>query len=348
MTHTAPNTSTDTTTTTSTPTAPATITVCALYKFVRLENFEQLREPLLQQMQNHEVKGTLLLASEGINGTIAGPEAGIKVVLDWLKSDARLTDIVSKASYHEHNPFNRTKVKLKKEIVTMGVEGIDPRHVVGTYVKPDEWNDLISDPEVLLVDTRNDYEVEIGTFKHAVNPNTKTFREFPDYVKENLDPEKHKKVAMFCTGGIRCEKSTAYLKEQGFDEVYHLEGGILKYLEEMPEDNSLWQGECYVFDGRVSVNHDLEKGQYDMCNACRLPITEEDKQSEQYEAGVSCPKCFGTHSEEQIQRFRDREKQVQLAKARGIQHVGGQAQQFAEHNRELKQQQKEAQRAKNS
>ncbi len=350
MTNTAPNasTNTSTTTTTSTTTAPAAITVCALYKFVRLENFEQLREPLLQQMQNHEVKGTLLLASEGINGTIAGPEAGIKAVQDWLKSDARLTDIVSKESYHEHNPFNRTKVKLKKEIVTMGIEGIDPRHVVGTYVKPDEWNDLISDPEVLLVDTRNDYEVEIGTFKHAVNPNTKTFREFPDYVKENLDPEKHKKVAMFCTGGIRCEKSTAYLKEQGFDEVYHLEGGILKYLEEMPEDNSLWQGECYVFDGRVSVNHDLEKGQYDMCNACRLPITEEDKQSEQYEAGVSCPKCYGTHSEEQIQRFRDREKQVQLAKARGIQHVGGQAQQFAEHNRELKQQQKEAQRAKNS
>ena len=344
MTHTAPNTSTNT----STTTAPEPITVCALYKFVRLENFEQLREPLLQQMQNHEVKGTLLLASEGINGTIAGAEAGIKAVLSWLKSDTRLTDIVSKESYHEHNPFNRTKVKLKKEIVTMGVEGIDPRHVVGTYVKPDEWNDLISDPEVLLVDTRNDYEVEIGTFKHAVNPNTKTFREFPDYVKENLDPEKHKKVAMFCTGGIRCEKSTAYLKEQGFDEVYHLEGGILKYLEEMPEENSLWQGECYVFDGRVSVNHDLEKGQYDMCNACRLPITEEDKQSEQYEAGVSCPKCYGTHSEEQIQRFRDREKQVQLAKARGIQHVGGQAQQFAEHNRELKQQQKEAQRTKNS
>lgn len=346
MTNTAPNASTNTSTSTTTTTAPAAITVCALYKFVRLENFEQLREPLLQQMQAHEVKGTLLLASEGINGTIAGPETGIKSVLDWLKSDVRLTDIVSKESFHEHNPFNRTKVKLKKEIVTMGVEGIDPRHVVGTYVKPDEWNDLISDPEVLLVDTRNDYEVEIGTFKHAVNPNTKTFREFPDYVKENLDPEKHKKVAMFCTGGIRCEKSTAYLKEQGFDEVYHLEGGILKYLEEMPEDNSLWQGECYVFDGRVSVNHDLEKGQYDMCNACRLPITEEDKQSEQYEAGVSCPKCYGTHSEEQIQRFRDREKQVQLAKARGIQHVGGQAQQFAEHNRELKQQQKEAQRAK--
>lgn len=334
--------------TNTTPNAPSVaITVCALYKFVRLDNFEQLREPLLQTMQSHGVKGTLLLAAEGINGTIAGSENGIKQVLNWLSNDERLTDIVTKASYHAHNPFHRTKVKLKKEIVTMGVEGIDPRHVVGTYVKPADWNDLISDPDVLLVDTRNDYEVEIGTFKHAINPNTKTFREFPDYVKDNLDPKKHKKVAMFCTGGIRCEKSTAYMKEQGFEEVYHLEGGVLKYLEEMPEENSLWQGECYVFDGRVAVNHDLEKGQYDMCNACRLPITEADKQTEQYEAGVSCPKCYGTHSEDQLARFREREKQVQLAKARGTEHVGGQAHHDAEHNRELKRQRKEAERAKN-
>ena len=347
MTHTAPNTSTDTTTTTSTPTAPATITVCALYKFVRLENFEQLREPLLQQMQNHEVKGTLLLASEGINGTIAGPEAGIKVVLDWLKSDARLTDIVSKASYHEHNPFNRTKVKLKKEIVTMGVEGIDPRHVVGTYVKPDEWNDLISDPEVLLVDTRNDYEVEIGTFKHAVNPNTKTFREFPDYVKENLDPEKHKKVAMFCTGGIRCEKSTAYLKEQGFDEVYHLEGGILKYLEEVPEAESMWQGECFVFDNRVTVNHQLEKGQYDQCHACRMPITEQDKQHQHYQQGISCHHCYDKYDDQQRQRFVQRQKQMELARVRGESHLGADAIETISNRRQqkatLRKQQQEAQ-----
>ncbi len=324
------------------------ITVCALYKFVRLEDFEALREPLQQQMLDHHVKGTLLLAIEGINGTIAGPAEGIAAVLSWLAKTPNLGEIVTKESYHAANPFNRTKVKLKKEIVTMGVEGIDPRHVVGTYVKPEDWNALISDPEVLLVDTRNDYEVEIGTFKDAKNPNTTTFREFPDYVKENLDTEQHKKVAMFCTGGIRCEKSTAYLKEQGFDEVYHLEGGILKYLEEVPEEESLWQGECYVFDGRVAVNHKLEKGQYDMCNACRLPITEDDKQSDQYEAGVSCPKCFGTHTDEQLKRFRDREKQVQLAKTRGIEHVGGQAKTHAAENREQKIKLKEEQRTRNS
>jgi UPF0176 protein len=324
------------------------ITVCALYKFVRLEDFEALREPLQQQMLDHHVKGTLLLAVEGINGTIAGPAEGIAAVLSWLAKNPNLGKIVTKESYHAANPFNRTKVKLKKEIVTMGVEGIDPRHVVGTYVKPEDWNALISDPEVLLVDTRNDYEVEIGTFKDAKNPNTTTFREFPDYVKENLDTEQHKKVAMFCTGGIRCEKSTAYLKEQGFDEVYHLEGGILKYLEEVPEEESLWQGECYVFDGRVAVNHKLEKGQYDMCNACRLPITEDDKQSDQYEAGVSCPKCFGTHTDEQLKRFRDREKQVQLAKTRGIEHVGGQAKTHAAENREQKIKLKEEQRTRSS
>ena len=206
------------------------ITVCALYKFVRLENFEALKSPLLAFMEANEVKGTLLLAFEGINGTIAGHQLAIDKVLDFLRQDARLAEISFKVSFHENNPFQRTKVKLKKEIVTMGVEGIDPNQVVGTYVKPKDWNALISDPDVILIDTRNDYEVEIGTFENAVNPNTTSFREFPDYVKENLDKNKHKKVAMYCTGGIRCEKSTAYLKEQGFENVYHLEGGILKYL----------------------------------------------------------------------------------------------------------------------
>ena len=233
--------------------------VCALYKFVELENYQELREPLLALMEAHGVHGTLLLASEGINGTVAAKREGIDTLLAWLNAEPRLTGIVYKESYSDTQPFNRTKVKLKKEIVTLGVEGIDPRHVVGTYVKPQDWNDLIADPEVFVVDTRNDYEIEIGTFKGAVNPNTDTFREFPDYVKQNMDPEKHKKVAMFCTGGIRCEKSTAYMKEQGFDEVYHLEGGILKYLEEVPEEESLWEGDCYVFDGRVAVNHQLEK-----------------------------------------------------------------------------------------
>ncbi|GEM75440.1 oxygen-dependent tRNA uridine(34) hydroxylase TrhO [Vibrio sagamiensis] len=318
--------------------------VCALYKFVELENYQELREPLLALMAEHSVHGTLLLASEGINGTVAAKREGIDALLEWLNAEPRLSGIVYKESFSETQPFNRTKVKLKKEIVTLGVEGIDPRHVVGTYVKPQDWNELISDPEVFVVDTRNDYEIEVGTFKGAVNPNTDTFREFPDYVKENMDPEKHKKVAMFCTGGIRCEKSTAYMKEQGFDEVYHLEGGILKYLEEVPEEESMWEGDCYVFDGRVAVNHQLEKAGYDLCNACRLPITEEDKQSEQFEQGVSCPKCFGKHTEEQIARFREREKQVNLAAKRGEQHVGGERAKQSELRRSEKLAKKSAQR----
>ena len=239
------------------------IVVCAMYKFVTLENFELLREPLHQVMQEHAVRCTLLLAQEGINGTVAGSRAGVDAVLTWLASDPRLENIVIKESFDDSNPFYRTKVKLKKEIVTMGVEGIDPKQVVGTYVKPGDWNALISDPDVILVDTRNDYEVKVGTFTGALDPKTTTFREFPQYVKDNLDPAKNKKVAMFCTGGIRCEKSTAYLKEQGFENVYHLEGGILKYLEEVPQQESMWQGECFVFDNRVTVDHNLDKGKYE-------------------------------------------------------------------------------------
>ena len=312
------------------------ITVCALYKFVKLENFQAIKPNLLAFMEQRDVKGTLLLAEEGINGTIAGNEQAILEVIDYLKADERLAELSYKCSYHATNPFQRTKVKLKKEIVTMGVEGIDPRKVVGTYVKPKDWNALISDPEVLLVDTRNDYEVEIGTFENAVNPNTENFREFPEYVEKNLDKNKHKKVAMFCTGGIRCEKSTAYLKEQGFDEVYHLEGGILKYLEEVPSEETMWQGECFVFDGRVAVNHDLEKGSYDQCFACRHPITEEDKQSEYYIKGVSCPKCYDKMSDEQRARFAERQKQIELAKQRGDDHIGGDIKHLIEEKREQK------------
>jgi UPF0176 protein len=299
--------------------------VTALYKFVTLDNFEQLRQPLLNTMETNEVRGTLLLANEGINGTITGLRAGIDNVLNWLKSDPRLADLSYKESFTDIAPFKRSKVKLKTEIVTMGVEGIDPKQVVGTYVKPQDWNALISDPEVLVVDTRNDYEIEIGTFAHAVNPKTTTFREFPQYVAENLDPNKHKKVAMFCTGGIRCEKSTAYLKEKGFNEVFHLEGGILKYLEEVEQKDSLWQGECFVFDDRVAVNHQLEKGQYDQCHGCRMPITEDDKLKPEYLKGVSCHHCFDALTEEQKQRFAEREKQISLAKARGEEHIGADA-----------------------
>jgi len=312
------------------------ITVCALYKFVRLEQFEALRNPLIQVMTDNQVKGTLLLANEGINGTIAGAQSGIDTVLAFLHSDVRLNPISTKYSYVESQPFHRTKVKLKKEIVTMGVEGIDPTQVVGTYVKPKDWNALISDPEVLLVDTRNDYEVEIGTFTNAINPNTESFREFPEYVAKNLNKTKHKKVAMFCTGGIRCEKSTAYLKDQGFEQVYHLEGGILKYLEEVPKEQTMWQGECFVFDGRVAVNHDLQPGQYDQCYACRYPLTEQDKQSEHYTKGVSCHRCHDKVDDEQRQRYIERQRQIELANARGEQHIGGEIKDLIERKRQHK------------
>jgi UPF0176 protein len=301
---------------------PDSIVVAALYKFVRLSGFEQLQQPLLDLMHANDVRGTLLLANEGINGTVSGPRAGVDTVLDWLKSDERLATLEHKESFHDEHPFLRTKVKLKKEIVTMGVEGIDPTRTVGTYLSPQEWNEIIADPDTVLIDTRNDYEVEVGTFKGAINPETRTFREFPEYVKQTLDPQKHKKVAMFCTGGIRCEKSTAYLKAQGFDEVYHLKGGILKYLEEMPKEDSLWEGECFVFDERVTVDHDLNPGEFDQCHACRRPISDEDKRSAQFQLGVSCPKCFDESSPQQKQRFAERQKQIELARARGRQHRG--------------------------
>ncbi|RUO18987.1 hypothetical protein CWE08_10535 [Aliidiomarina iranensis] len=296
--------------------------ICAaLYKFVELNDYEELRQPLFDVMAENEVKGTLLLAREGINGTICGTRNAIDNVLNWLKSDSRFADLEHKESPSETQAFYRTKVKLKKEIVTMGLDWVDPKNIVGTYVAPEEWNRIISDPEVLLIDTRNDYEYAVGTFKGAINPKTETFREFPEYVKEHLDKEKHKKVAMFCTGGIRCEKSTAYLKELGFNEVYHLHGGILKYLEEVPAEESMWDGECFVFDQRVTVKHGLEQGSYDQCYACRMPITEEEMQSEQYQKGVSCPHCFDKTTPSQKERYAEREKQVQLAKARGEKHI---------------------------
>ena len=326
----------------------APIVVCAMYKFVTLENFPDLRQPLLDVMEANEVRGTLLLAQEGINGTVAGTREGIDALMAWLASDERLANIVCKESFDDTMPFYRTKVKLKKEIVTMGIEGIDPKQVVGTYVKPKDWNALISDPDVVLVDTRNDYEYQIGTFEGAVNPNTETFREFPKYVKDNMDPTKQKKVAMFCTGGIRCEKSTAYMKEQGFEEVYHLEGGILKYLEDVPKEETMWEGECFVFDNRVAVNHDLEKGQYDQCHACRYPITEEEKQSEHYVQGVSCPHCIDKYTTAQRERFQQRELQMQLAKERGEAHLGSDVQEAVEKHRLEKISFRKEQRLKNS
>jgi UPF0176 protein len=321
------------------------VTVCALYKFVTLSNYVDYRDQVHTQLLDNHIKGTILLAEEGINGTISGSSTDVDSFLTWLRSDQRLQDIDYKLSYHSKQPFHRTKVKLKKEIVTMGVQGIDPNKVVGTYVEAADWNELISDPETILIDTRNEYEYGIGSFKQAINPHTETFRQFPDYVEANLDPSQHKKVAMFCTGGIRCEKASAFMKEQGFEEVYHLKGGILKYLEKVPEDESLWQGECFVFDDRVAVNQSLEKGQYDQCHACRYPITEEQKKSEYYVAGVSCPGCYDTLSQQQKDRFSERERQVKLAKARGEEHIGSDSKIAADLHRKQKQTEKDLQRA---
>ena len=299
-----------------------TTAVAALYRFVRLDDYESMREPLLNFCTERGVKGTLLLAHEGVNGTISGSETAIADVLSYLRSDDRLSDLDCKFSYHEERPFLRMKVKLKREIVTMGLEDIDPNQSVGRYASPVEWNELIDDPECLVIDTRNDYEVEIGSFRGAINPGTKSFRDFPAWVDENLDPQKHKKVAMFCTGGIRCEKSTSLLVSKGFDDVWHLKGGILNYLEETPELSTRWEGECFVFDNRVAVNHQLEKGQYDQCFACRFPLDDAQKQSPLYVPGVSCPRCHDAHSEGQKKRFSERQRQMALARERGEVHLG--------------------------
>lgn len=299
------------------------IVVAALYKFVTLEDYVERREPLLTVMLDNEVKGTLLLAQEGINGTIAGSRAGIDAVLAFLKADSRLVDLEHKESYCDEQPFYRTKVKLKKEIVTLGVPGVDPNKKVGTYVDPKDWNALISDPDVVLIDTRNDYEVGIGTFTNAVDPKTKSFREFPQYVRQNFDPSRHKKVAMFCTGGIRCEKASSFMLNEGFEEVYHLKGGILKYLEEVPQEDSLWQGDCFVFDNRVTVRHDLSEGEYDQCHACRTPISAADRESEHYVPGISCPHCWDSLPEKTRISARERQKQIELARQRNQPHPIG-------------------------
>jgi UPF0176 protein len=296
--------------------------VAALYHFVSVPGFRELRAPLQAFCEAHDVRGTLLLAHEGINGTIAGPDAGIAAVLAHLRAMPEFAGLEHKESHAAKAPFLRMKVKLKKEIVTMGVEDIDPTRVVGTYVSPRDWNALISDPETIVIDTRNDYETALGVFKGAVDPDIKTFREFPDWVRQNTGLHNKPKIAMYCTGGIRCEKATAFMKEQGFDEVYHLKGGILKYLEDVPAEESLWEGACFVFDERVSVVQDLKTGDHKLCRACRNPLSAEDLASPRYEAGVSCPHCYEVRSETDRMRFREREKQAKLARERGRKHIG--------------------------
>lgn len=296
------------------------IVVAALYHFAPLDEYTALQAPLLAACETAGVKGSLLLASEGINGTIAGSREGIGRVLTHIRAIPGLESTEHKESRAETMPFRRMKVRLKKEIVTMGVEGIDPRRTVGTYVDPKDWNALIADPETIVIDTRNDYEVAIGTFRNAVNPETESFRQFPGWVAASdllADPAKlqGRKIAMFCTGGIRCEKATAFMRGKGFENVFHLKGGILKYLEEVPEEQSLWEGNCFVFDERVSVGHGLRIGDETLCRACRLPLTPEDRLSPHYEEGVSCPHCHDQRSEADRERYRARHRQMLQARA---------------------------------
>jgi UPF0176 protein len=304
------------------PRAYAVFLTAAFYKFVELPDFRVLREPLLARCESLGVKGTILLAEEGINGTIAGPATAVHALLEYLRRDTRLADLEHKESSAAEMPFYRMKVRLKKEIVTLGVPGVNPARMAGTYVTPEEWNTLLDDPDVVLVDVRNDYEVELGTFKGALNPKTKSFRDFPAWVAEQQQLRAKPKVAMFCTGGIRCEKSTSFMRLAGFDKVYHLQGGILKYLETIPADRSRWEGECFVFDERVAIGQGLQPGRYELCRSCREPIGEADKASPHYVAGVSCPKCYDRLSEEKKRGLAERHRQVQLAKQRNDSHLG--------------------------
>lgn len=296
--------------------------VAALYKFTALPDYKDLQLPLLTLCKERNIKGTLLLAEEGVNGTVAGSREAITALKQWFESDPRFEGWEYKESFSPHQPFYRMKVRLKKEIVTLRQEEANPNKQVGVYVDPEEWNKLIQDPDVVVLDTRNDYEVKVGTFRNALNPNTESFTEFPEFVEKELDPKKHKKVAMFCTGGIRCEKASSYMKSKGFENVYHLKGGILKYLENIPEEESLWDGECFVFDLRVTVGHNLKVGDYELCYGCRNPINQEDKLSDKYQEGVTCPSCYDKMTETKRKRAISRHQQIQLAKLRNQQHIG--------------------------
>ena len=296
--------------------------VAALYKFAPLADLERMRDDVARACKNNNICGTLLLAHEGINGTIAGSRQGIDALLSFLRSYPPLKDLEHKESYAEGEPFYRMKVRIKKEIVTIGIPEVNPNEIVGTYLNPEEGNKVISEPDTILIDTRNDYEVKVGTFKGAINPQTDTFRAFPDYVQKHFDNQKHKKVAMFCTGGIRCEKASAYMKKLGFEEVYHLKGGILKYLEDMPQEKSLWEGECFVFDQRVTVKHGLELGSYELCPSCRHPLSAADKNDPRFIEGVACPHCHDSLSAERKAAAAERHKQIKLAESRGEKHIG--------------------------
>ena len=296
-------------------------TVCTFYKFTQITNLEDLQNKIFNFLNEKKIYGTVLIASEGINGTVSGLNPVIIEMINYIKSDKRFSSFDYKLSYTNKIPFYRTKVRIKKEIVTLGKK-LNKSDFNATYLDPNEWNEFLKNEDVILIDTRNKYETSIGSFKNSIDPKTESFREFPEFVENNLKHQKNKKIAMFCTGGIRCEKSTAYLKSKGFKHVYHLKGGILNYLKKINKKNSLWNGECFVFDNRVSVNHNLEKGNYDQCHACRIPITENDKKHIHYKEGVSCPYCYKKTSDERKKRFSERQKQIKIAKKLGINHIG--------------------------
>ena len=302
------------------------ITVATLYKFVEINDLQSLRSEIQALCKENNAKGTILLAKEGINGTISARNKEIRSILKKLKSDNRFKKLEVKFSETNKMPFNRMKVRIKREIVTIGDDSINPNIISGDYVKPENWNELISDPEVIVIDTRNTYETKIGKFKNAIDPKTNSFREFPDWVKNFKKEVKNKdtKIAMYCTGGIRCEKSTSLMKKEGFNNVFHLEGGILKYLEKMSDDETLWDGECFVFDDRVALDDQLEVGSYQMCYACRMPLKKTDLKDDKYEKGVSCHYCYNKTSEQLKERFLSRQKQIEIAKSRGTKHFGPQ------------------------
>ncbi|GIR61984.1 MAG: UPF0176 protein [Alphaproteobacteria bacterium] len=299
--------------------------ISTFYKFLVLENYKELKIKFDKSLSKTNIKGTILLANEGVNGTIAGSESDLKNFFLYLDKFSQFKDITPKFSSSNKNPFLRMKVRLKKEIVTIGIPEVSPSNLVGKYLNVEEWNEFLNESDSMIIDTRNDYEVSIGTFKNSINPKIKSFRNFPNWVQKNLIDKKvskKSKIGMFCTGGIRCEKSTSYLKQLGFENVFHLDGGILKYLENVKSDENEWKGECFVFDYRVSLNHSLEKGEYDMCYACRMPLSKENKKNKHYLKGQSCEYCYDQTTIKQKKRFNEREKQIKLSKVRNLKHLG--------------------------
>ena len=299
--------------------------ISTFYKFLVLENYKELKIKFDKSLSKTNIKGTILLANEGVNGTIAGSESDLKKFFLYMDKFSQFKDITPKFSSSNKNPFLRMKVRLKKEIVTIGIPDVSPSNLVGKYLNVEEWNEFLNESDSMIIDTRNDYEVSIGTFKNSINPKIKSFRNFPNWVQKNLIDKKvskESKIGMFCTGGIRCEKSTSYLKQLGFENVFHLDGGILKYLENVKSDENEWKGECFVFDYRVSLNDSLEKGEYDMCYACRMPLNKENKKNKHYLKGQSCEYCYDQTTIKQKKRFNEREKQIKLSKVRNLKHLG--------------------------